>query len=647
MWIVRILCIAQWVLPILGQDCDITIPRQFLPATFARAVPVATSDGLVVVFQEGPEIRLARFSQDCKPQGDRLVYQSDDFWREPPGSGLQDATALPGGAIALSWVMGGDVFVSLISVDGQGEVAQVRANNESTVFRHRSQVSIAASTNADDGFAVAWASWQQDGDAWGVFARSFSAAGQPTGDARQVNVYAKHFQWQPQLAWCQSNLWALWDNRTTGAPCGGDSPVGCATGPVLRNLNGLLLGKGAIATEVKSTQATQPPLVSTLACTGEAGAITPLWLAQEGVGSPTVNWDSIAAPSSSRAMLFGLSSEEGRGALHTSRLRRLSQLVRHLFAGLPLLSLVGSVAPDGSQPPPGSILTASTHAETNVFLTASSGLLVVVVSDSRGVLVTQLVDYGSSAVNIYPPRPFAQGVSEVTAVWDTGLVGRLALVLCYTTGDELASGNSVAFVCSRRGKSWLSGMNSLDTLDMALTLALGLMIPIMTCVLVAFWVLRHCYGAGAGRRRAVGPRLRELRAQLSTIPEAPPTLEPPAVQPAAAPVPATFAQSERPAAMTDGQQDMRAAGATPDFDGVAATPTTTRQGDQSERDLTSWGQNSAQGECSICQNEVVVRVALRPCGHTACRNCVGRVVEINQRCHICRAMIEGLQPVYI
>jgi len=568
---------------------------------------VATSDGLVVVFQEGPQIRLARFSQDCKPQGDRLVYQSDDFWREPPGSGLQDATALPGGPIALSWVMGGDVFVSLISVDGQGEVAQVRANNESTVFRHRSQVSIAASTNADDGFAVAWASWQQDGDAWGVFARSFSAAGQPTGDARQVNVYTKHFQWQPQLAWCQSNLWALWDNRTTGAPCGGDSPAGCATGPVLRNLNGLLLGKGAIATEVKSTQGTQPPLVSTLACTGEAGAITPLWLAQEAMGSPTVNWDSIAAPSSSRAMLSGLSSEEGRG----------------------------------------SILTASTHAETNVFLTASSGLLVVVVSDSRGVLVTQLVDYGNSAVNIYPPRPFAQGVSEVTAVWDTGLVGPLALVLCYTTGDELASGNSVAFVCSRRGKSWLSGMNSLDTLDMALTLALGMMIPIMTCLLVAFWVLRHCYGAGAGRRRAVGPRLRELRAQLSTIPEAPPTLESPAVQPTAAPVPATFAQSERPAAMTDGQQDMRAAGATPDFDGGAATPTTTGQGDQSERDLTSWGQSSAQGECSICQNEVVVRVALRPCGHTACRNCVGRVVEINQRCHICRAMIEGLQPVYI
>jgi len=52
-------------------------------------------------------------------------------------------------------------------------------------------------------------------------------------------------------------------------------------------------------------------------------------------------------------------------------------------------------------------------------------------------------------------------------------------------------------------------------------------------------------------------------------------------------------------------------------------------------------------ECGICQMEVVVRIAFRPCGHTACRDCVSRLVEINQRCHICRATIESLQAVYI
>merc|ERR1712007_358203 len=56
---------------------------------------------------------------------------------------------------------------------------------------------------------------------------------------------------------------------------------------------------------------------------------------------------------------------------------------------------------------------------------------------------------------------------------------------------------------------------------------------------------------------------------------------------------------------------------------------------------------SSGQECAICRSNVDMRVGLQPCGHTACRDCVSQLVELNQRCHICRGTIEGLLPVYI
>lgn len=50
--------------------------------------------------------------------------------------------------------------------------------------------------------------------------------------------------------------------------------------------------------------------------------------------------------------------------------------------------------------------------------------------------------------------------------------------------------------------------------------------------------------------------------------------------------------------------------------------------------------------CSICHHELIVRVALQPCGHTACRDCILRLIE-RECCHVCDAKIQGVQPVYI
>merc|ERR1712083_464192 len=104
---------------------------------------------------------------------------------------------------------------------------------------------------------------------------------------------------------------------------------------------------------------------------------------------------------------------------------------------------------------------------------------------------------------------------------------------------------------------------------------------------------------------------RELREQLSRIPAGSPSLSPP---PAIEPQPTTADVSRaEPVAATKGD---------------ATSP-------------------ACQCSCPICLSDVEIRVALQPCGHTACRDCIARLVESNQSCHICRGPLEGVMAVYV
>jgi hypothetical protein len=64
----------------------------------------------------------------------------------------------------------------------------------------RDQIQAAVAMNAGGRFVVAWQSFEQDGDGWGVFARRFAADGTPLGAEFQVNEYTADDQTKVDVA---------------------------------------------------------------------------------------------------------------------------------------------------------------------------------------------------------------------------------------------------------------------------------------------------------------------------------------------------------------------------------------------------------------------------------------------------------------
>lgn len=157
-------------------------------------------------------------------------------------------------------------------------------------------------------------------------------------------------------------------------------------------------------------------------------------------------------------------------------------------------------------------------------------------------------------------------------------------VLCWSSGGVF--GEDASFQCTYRGFEGLMNVDGLGT-------AGQMVLIVMFSLLFLLCLLKQCSGGGFRRRlfvqteepqrREARERVSELRSQLAQIPLVP-------VQGCEAP---------------------------------------------------------STSACPICQNEVQIRVALQRCGHTACRDCTTRLVDMAQPCHICRAPIEGLQIVYI
>ena len=55
-------------------------------------------------------------------------------------------------------------------------------------------------TMSNSGFVIAWHSYLQDGDNWGVYAQRYSAGGSPSGGEFQVNTYTINSQGAPKIA---------------------------------------------------------------------------------------------------------------------------------------------------------------------------------------------------------------------------------------------------------------------------------------------------------------------------------------------------------------------------------------------------------------------------------------------------------------
>lgn len=605
--------------PWAEKDCEIYLPWEHHGpdgARLVRAVPTSGADVLAFGWQDGDTIYLQQFHRDCSGVGDRIVVNSSQgFWQRPGDSGLGDVAVLDGGAAVAAWVLGDDVWFSVVNSSSAGP--PVAANGASSSPRSRAEVKVYPLAAGDAGmpqagFAVAWSSWGQDGDGWGVFARLFLADGTAVSSEKQVNVYWQDFQWHPQLLHCGRALWALWANSSVAGCSSGSEESACGHSAALRQLavaqNGSQGDTDLLMGQENAVDGDGGDLVaSALTCqkSGSGAMVVELLRSGDGV--------KVSLESYKSAPLAQSSDDEGSPVPGTSL-----DTVASVRAG----DASGGGGGQGLQafwpaaPARGPRLRAAGPMETmadrrlqevsqgsgGVTLLASSQFLLLLAPDGGGTLQGQLLRLSSDdrTITQFPKHALVRGAGHVQAVWDLG-GSHQALLLCWASGDAVDHADA-SLTCARRGLPWLVGGDALDVQDTLTFIA-------WCGLILSFCCARSC-GAirgGSGQRPSVSMRqVRELRSQLAQIPTEPPS------RPAA----------EGPAAGNGGT----AAAADP---GSAAA-------------------DGGGGEvCPICQNDIAVRVAFRPCGHTACRDCVGRVVEINQRCHICRASIEGVQPVYL
>jgi len=293
-----------------------------------------------------------------------------------------------------------------------------------------------------------------------------------------------------------------------------------------------------------------------------------------------------------------------------------------------------------------------------VAMIAHHGAVVLLTVSRYGTLFAQLLLFGHHG-QAFPRHQIASGVQSARAVWDRD-GDELVLVVCWASGTVLHE-EPAGFVCIRRKATQLVNSNPFQ-------FDANLAILMMLSVVLAVCCMRQCSRAAARRnglanirRRAMlnrqrevdsaatEARVRELRNALERIPERPPTFQmqggsvdgTDGVEGSDRSVCAVQPSDTSTAASDNATVPLRDA----DFHGRGQEDTSSI----SSRSSIQWTRSNGgpSDVCSICQNDVSVWVALQPCGHTACRDCILRIVEMNQRCHICRGDIEGVLPVYI
>jgi len=626
-------------------NCDILFDRTPLPRLLTRILPApdpeySPASGLTLVWQEAESIFLRRVGKDCHDLGTPVeLVRSKEFWSVPDDNGLADVAGLAIGRTAVTWTLDNDVWVRVVT-NSDGRPSELGgAIKVSGAGKHvRSDVRIARGPKADDGFIVAWSSWKQDGDGWGVFARRLDKDGNPLGGEVQLNSATAHFQWKAELSWCpdtkHASVWGLWTNTTES---------GEHQGPILRHFS---IPSGTNATlqpsSVEVDLGGSPiPASKAVQCTHD-GAMA-VWL-QKTYGELCWREVSEAGQVTGKTACHGLLPGRHRGssgggrdphnvpAFSTleslSRFSRFSELhdladkwLGDLGKRWPSLSAISNEVPP---------MQAEATLGGDVSLALDDQVVAVLTRDASGGLDVQ-VSYTQSWSNhsgmvTYPKKPLVSGVSAPRMAWDHSYgPGSPHLVVCFNVGDEF-SHESPKYGCVRRSLPWMMvGQTSIWETFLWIVAAIMAstiyVVPVICCL--RFTLLRR---PGGRRRQVRGRRRRRSRSRD---------------------------REGRDGEEEGGREEQVELGLTQQLDRIpsgSGSPT----GESPTGEAMAPGVSfdcirdpSESAECPICQTEVEVRVALRPCGHTACRDCVTRLVETSSRCHMCRARFTGFQPVFL
>lgn len=629
-----------------NDDCRLHQPRRSAPTPDIppRIFPAPDDHGLAVAWQDGDTVLLRRFQKDCSAGNLFQLNSSREFWRQPSGNGLQDAVGRVGGSTVVAWTLNDEVFFRIVHADGQ--LSPVSRASGSGMYA-RSEVRVAASRDSGE-FALVWQSWGQDGDGWGIFARAFSADGKPLHNEMQVNTDSRGFQWHPKLTWCGNSLWALWSNGTAGfdRECtAGSSRESCFGGPMVRRL----VSSGHWDPDTDIALHGGLPLTAALSCAqnhflspfADVGdMVIALWLERSG---REVRWEYLT--SSGPWHIHFLSQ-----LLMTRRLQlnpELSQTqLAHNQDALETLPKITSLRPVSGRLQELEEASKRSLDPGQVDMLAYGNFMMLLTQHRSGSLGAQLVQYVAARPLTFSRHTLASSSLFGAAAWDS-YAGKLAIVSCWASGGAFDADEPSAFVCARHGAGWLARNEVSGPMVLARTLCILFAVAALCWMLVGCVqrVLFHSNWLGLGRRArrrrqrlSRSERLREVRRQLEQIPQTPRSR--------------ADAESIGDLGRQSDQADFREqliAGSLDDPDGEASEEDSDMipcQTDLHDRDPCQTDLYD-RDSCSICHEPVSVWIALRPCGHTACRHCALRLAETSLKCHMCRSGIKGVQAVYI
>ena len=203
-----------------GSPSSDDIPvNQYTAADQWLPLPVAYPDGRLLVIwasenQDGAAsgIMARWFDQDGVPTGAEIGLNSYWFSSQQSPAGV----ALAGGGVAACWssfqqdgdLMG--IFTRVFDQDFSPLEEEFQANQYLVDDQHFAHLLALP----DGGFMTSWSSWGQDGSKFGVYARAFSAAGQPAGDEFLLNATTYSSQDHPALAQLdEGRLVAVWQGN--------------------------------------------------------------------------------------------------------------------------------------------------------------------------------------------------------------------------------------------------------------------------------------------------------------------------------------------------------------------------------------------------------------------------------------------------
>jgi len=616
-----------------SSSCGIRFERRLLAEAVQTiiAVPLPRQyNSVALVWQDGDAIFLRHMDSDCHSLGDaQEVNRTEEFFHTgQASSGFHDAVALKDGRTAIAWTLHGEIWVRVMAAPGAKVHSSAVIANGPGSFDRR-EVRLVALNGG--GFIAVWSSWKQDGDSWGIFARAFTASGAPVAQQEiQVNQHWQHTQWRPEVIVCGEKIWALWINGTFG-PCdlkSEDAPPYCATGPFVRELRltpeQVLIG-AAPEVNVQQNTGRGGPIAATLDChEGVDVQVYTLYNRGRGFGPAVI--DNIVHGQA-------VDSERRPADFHNVGLQALTSTwwLPRIPSWTEPMSLPSRLVSARLRDSGGSSLGDGLP----VSMMSKDGHVVLwYIDHQRAVLQVQLKDYPQK--KIYMPKSIVAGISNVHAVWDT--TDDVALLFCWVTADDIQAVDPSGFNCVRRPVEWLKPESSLLEFGAKLVLFVVMGGLLTVCCLKycaqlrlnrpdnrRFGLTRESGQSAAARVREFREQLarfRNLREQLDAIPPEPP--EPQPMQDA----PEGVRRSRGVVAVADAADELR-------------TCTT------AQAPLPASSHSRQWDVCPICQNDVAMRVALLPCGHTACRSCVQELVERQQNCHICRAQIEGFLAVYM